>query len=103
MASANPNTSRSQPLAWDIGVRKKPSDARGPKLNSEIIQPHATITAGAGRPMVAGRGGGAPPAAVGAGKGRQQNRHGRTCVSRSQPGSSSQGSHSCGGFEPTLN
>jgi hypothetical protein len=53
IASANPNTSRSQPLAWDIGVRKKPSDARGPKLNSEIMQPHATITAGVRQPMLA--------------------------------------------------
>ena len=81
MASANPNTSRSQPLSWDIGVRKKPSDARGPKLNSEIMQPHATITAGVRQPML-----------VDAGKGRQRNGHGRTCVSRTQPGSSSQGS-----------
>ena len=56
IASANPNTSRSQPLAWDIGVRKKPSDARGPKLNNEIIQPHATITAGVRQPMLTARG-----------------------------------------------
>jgi hypothetical protein len=42
-------------LAWDIGVRKKPSDARGPKLNSEIIQPHATITAGVRQPMLVWR------------------------------------------------
>jgi len=34
-------------------VRKKPRDARGPKLNNEIIQPHATITAGVRQPMLA--------------------------------------------------
>jgi hypothetical protein len=43
-------------LSWDIGVRKKPSDARGPKLNSEIMQPHATITAGVRQPMLVTRG-----------------------------------------------
>src|SRR5215475_14597027 len=52
MAIARPNTSRSQPLACDIGVRKKPSVARGPKLRSEIRQPHSTITAGVRQPSV---------------------------------------------------
>src|SRR5215510_7757517 len=52
MAIARPNTSRSQPLACDIGVRKKPSVARGPKLRREIRQPHSTITAGVRQPSV---------------------------------------------------
>ena len=46
MASARPNTSRPQSLACDIGVRKKPSVARGPKLIMEMRQPHSTITSG---------------------------------------------------------
>jgi len=33
-------------LALDIGVRKKPSDERGPKLTSETKQPHSTMRAG---------------------------------------------------------
>src|SRR5262249_36182327 len=52
MAIARPNTSRSQPLACDIGVRKKPSVARGPKLRREIRQPHRTITPGGRQPSV---------------------------------------------------
>src|SRR5262249_46793028 len=45
-ASASENTSRPQPFAVDIGVRKKPSAERGPKLTSEMRQPHSTIRAG---------------------------------------------------------
>src|SRR4029453_7839334 len=41
-----------QPLSCDIGVRKKPSVARGPKLRREIRQPHSTITAGVRQPSV---------------------------------------------------
>src|SRR5215471_15492034 len=44
IASARPNTSRPQSLACDIGVRKKPSVARGPKLIMETRQPHSTGT-----------------------------------------------------------
>src|SRR5438046_9524284 len=55
IASAKPNTSRSQPLACDIGVRKNPRLARGPKLKNEITQPHTTITAGVRQPMVVRR------------------------------------------------
>src|SRR5215472_11843991 len=51
-ASARPNTSRPQPLACDMGVRKKPSVARGPKLIMETRQPHTTITAGVRQPIV---------------------------------------------------
>src|SRR5215510_1563291 len=52
IASARPNTSRPHPLACDIGVRKKPSVARGPKLIMEMRQPHSTITAGVRQPML---------------------------------------------------
>src|SRR5262249_60079852 len=52
IASARPNTSRPQPLACDMGVRKKPSVARGPKLIIETRQPHKTITAGVRHPIV---------------------------------------------------
>src|SRR6266536_1899478 len=52
IANANPNTSRPQSLACDIGVRKKPSVARGPKLIMEMRQPHTTITAGVRQPIV---------------------------------------------------
>ncbi|MGH6784272.1 MAG: hypothetical protein ACREBP_06550, partial [Sphingomicrobium sp.] len=51
IANANPNTSRPQSLACDIGVRKKPSVARGPKLIMEMRQPHSTITAGVRQPI----------------------------------------------------
>ena len=50
MASARPNTSRPQPLALDSGVRKKPSDERGPKLMTAITQPQAIRTAGVRQP-----------------------------------------------------
>ena len=46
-ASANANTSRPHPVEPVTGVRKKPSDARGPKLSSAIKQPHSTMIAGA--------------------------------------------------------
>jgi hypothetical protein len=52
IASANAKMSRSQSLACDIGVRNKPSAARGPKLTSEMRQPPSTITAGVRQPMV---------------------------------------------------
>src|SRR5262244_668357 len=52
IASARPNTSRPQPLACDMGVRKKPSVARGPKLIIETRQPHTTITTGVRHPIV---------------------------------------------------
>src|SRR5215471_9663423 len=52
IASASPNTSRPQSLACDIGVRKKPSVARGPKLIMEMRQPHSTITSGVRQPSV---------------------------------------------------
>ncbi len=39
-ASDSANTSRPQPFACDSGVRKKPSDERGPKVRTEIAQPH---------------------------------------------------------------
>jgi len=39
-------------LACDIGVRKNPSVARGPKLIMEMRQPHTTITAGVRQPIV---------------------------------------------------
>src|SRR5437660_941500 len=52
IASASPNTSRLQPLACDIGVRKNPSVARGPKLIMETRQPHSTITTGVRHPIV---------------------------------------------------
>src|SRR5215475_773510 len=52
IASASPNTSRLQSLACDIGVRKNPSVARGPKLIMEMRQPHTTITTGVRQPIV---------------------------------------------------
>src|SRR5262245_44414905 len=55
IASARPNTSRPQSLACDIGVRKKPSVARGPKLIMEMKHPHTTITAGVRQPIVEAR------------------------------------------------
>ena len=55
-AKASANTSRPQPFAADIGVRKKPKAERGPKPISEIRQPHTMMTAGVRQPMRA-RGG----------------------------------------------
>ena len=52
IASARPNTSRPQSLACDMGVRKNPSVARGPKLIMEMRQPHTTITSGVRQPIV---------------------------------------------------
>src|SRR2546421_6244257 len=46
IASASANTSRPHPFAWDSGVKKKPSEERGPKLSTEIRQPHRMMTAG---------------------------------------------------------
>src|SRR5262249_46124637 len=46
MASASANTSRPQPCALDIGVRKKPNPERAPKLMSAIRQPQARMRAG---------------------------------------------------------
>ena len=39
-------------LACDMGVRKKPSEERGPKLKSAIRQPHTTTTAGVRHPRL---------------------------------------------------
>jgi hypothetical protein len=39
-------------ISCDIGVRKKPSVARGPKLIMETKQPHSTITSGVRQPIV---------------------------------------------------
>ena len=50
IASAIENTSRPQWLACDIGVRKKPSEERGPKLIIAIRQPQITITKGVRQP-----------------------------------------------------
>src|SRR5262245_11198154 len=52
IARANPNTSRPQSLACDMGLRKKPSVARGQKLIIEMKQPHTTITTGVRHPIV---------------------------------------------------
>src|SRR5262245_5919588 len=52
MASASPNTSRSQPFACDCGVRNRPKVARGPKLIIAMSEPHSTITAGVRHAMV---------------------------------------------------
>src|ERR1700674_542147 len=46
MASANENTSRSQWLAMDSGVRNWPTAERGPKLSMAMRQPHKTMTVG---------------------------------------------------------
>jgi hypothetical protein len=45
-AKASAKTSRPQPFAADIGVRKKPKAERGPNPISEIRQPHRMMTAG---------------------------------------------------------
>src|SRR6266849_7292130 len=46
MASASENTSRPQPFSADIGVRKKPSEERGPNDRIAIRQPHMMIMPG---------------------------------------------------------
>src|SRR6185503_11658287 len=46
MASASANTSRPQLKADDIGVRKRPSAARGPKPIAPIRQPQMIMTSG---------------------------------------------------------
>src|SRR5262249_52920226 len=51
IASARPNTSRPQPFTCDIGVRKKPSVARGPKLIREIRQRQSTTRSGVRQPI----------------------------------------------------
>src|SRR4249920_1338326 len=50
MANAIENTSRPQCCSCDIGVRKKPSEERGPKAIIAIRQPQATTTAGVRHP-----------------------------------------------------
>src|SRR5215475_10701498 len=50
-ASAMAKTSRPQPLAWDSGVRKKPSAERGPNATMETRQPQIAITAGVRQPI----------------------------------------------------
>src|SRR5258707_159793 len=45
-ASDSANTSRPQPFACDIGVRKNPSDERGPKVRTEIVHPHNAMMMG---------------------------------------------------------
>ncbi len=45
MAIASANTSRPQPYSPEIGVRKNPIVARGPKLIIAIRQPAATTAA----------------------------------------------------------
>ena len=51
MASAIENTSRPQWFSCDIGVRKKPSEDRGPKAIIAIKQPLITTTMGVRHPM----------------------------------------------------
>src|SRR5262249_48302513 len=46
IASASANTSRPQPCALDIGVRKNPNPERAPKPIIAIRQPQARMTAG---------------------------------------------------------
>ena len=55
MASAIENTSRPQCCSCDIGVRKKPSEERGPKAIIAIKQPQVTTTAGVRQPIAVGR------------------------------------------------
>jgi hypothetical protein len=54
MANAIENTSRPQWNSWDIGVRKKPNEDRGPKASIAIKQPLMTTTAGVRHPTEAG-------------------------------------------------
>src|SRR5262245_58885659 len=53
-ASENAKTSRPQPLACDIGVRKNPSAERGPNDTTEIRQPQIATSATL-RAVIAGR------------------------------------------------
>src|SRR5438874_12846616 len=46
IATDSANTSRPQPLAFDSGVRKKPSAERGPNAIIAMRQPQTKITAG---------------------------------------------------------
>src|SRR5258707_3084495 len=46
MASASATTSRPQPCALDIGVRKNPNPERAPKPIIAIRQPQTRMTAG---------------------------------------------------------
>jgi hypothetical protein len=50
-AKASANTSRPQPFACDIGVRKKPKVDRGPNPSREIRQPQTMITSGVRQPI----------------------------------------------------
>src|SRR4051794_31603161 len=54
-AKASANTSRPQPFADDIGVRKKPIDERGPNPINAIRHPHTMITAGVRQVMALAR------------------------------------------------
>src|SRR3954447_18073825 len=45
-AKASANTSRPQPFACDIGVRKRPKEERGPKPSKAMRQPQTMITVG---------------------------------------------------------
>src|ERR1044072_1419408 len=49
-AKASANTSRPQPFACDIGVRKKPKVERGPNPSNEIKQPQRMTTSGVRQP-----------------------------------------------------
>src|SRR5262249_20050169 len=46
IAKASAKTSRPQPCALDIGVRKKPKEERGPKVRMAIRQPQTRMTVG---------------------------------------------------------
>src|SRR3569623_2064106 len=50
MARAKAKTSRPQLCNWDIGVRKKPSEERGPNPSSAITQPQTMMSAGVRQP-----------------------------------------------------
>ena len=52
IASATEKTSRPQWCSCDSGVRKKPSEERGPKLTMAIRQPQTTTTKGVRQPIV---------------------------------------------------
>ena len=51
IAKASANTSRPQPFAFDIGVRKNPNDERGPKLSIAISEPQMRMMAGVRQPV----------------------------------------------------
>ena len=55
MASAIENTSRPQWCSCDIGVRKKPSEDRGPNAIIAMRQPQMTTTMGVRQPTAADR------------------------------------------------